>query len=137
MSVQKDSRRDGRLSLATLARSHAKYVIQITKNPKVFDPAYSDSVTDDIIRQAKDINRQIWAANNVLVNSPEDYKLRRQHQEKAALLCNTLLADMEIAQSVFHLSSKRMKYWTSQVVEIRNRTRAWIQSDAKRYAEYR
>ena len=105
MSVQKDSRREGRLSLATLARSHAKYVIQITKNPKVFDPAYSDSVTDDIIRQAKDINRQIWAANNVLVNSPEDYKLRRQHQEKAALLCNTLLADMEIAQSVFHLFS--------------------------------
>lgn len=64
MSVQKDSRREGRLSLATLARSHAKYVIQITKNPKVFDPAYSDSVTDDIIRQAKDINRQIWAVNN-------------------------------------------------------------------------
>lgn len=30
MSVQKDSRREGRLSLATLARSHAKYVIQIT-----------------------------------------------------------------------------------------------------------
>jgi hypothetical protein len=32
--VQKDSRREGKLALAVLARMHAKYVMQITSNPK-------------------------------------------------------------------------------------------------------
>ena len=137
MSVPKDKRRDGRLMLSVLARNHAKYVIQITKNEKIFDPRYNHEVTDDLVRQAKDINRYIWAANNILVNSKEDYALRRNYQEQAALTCNTLLADMEIAQKIFHLSGKRMRYWTSQIVEIRNRIRAWIESDADRYKKYR
>ena len=135
--VQKDKRRDGRLRLSVLARNHAKYVIQITKNEKIFDPKYNQEVTADLVRQAKDINRYLWAANNVVVNSKEDYAMRRHYQELAALTCNTLLADMEIAQKVFHLKSKRMRYWTEQIVEIRNRTRAWIESDTKRYEKYR
>ena len=137
MSVPKDKRRDGRLTLSVLARNHAKYVIQITKNEKVFDPKYSREVTDDLVRQAKDINRFIWAANNIVVTSKEDYAERRRYQKQAALTCNLLLADIEIAQKIFHLSSKRVKYWTGLLVEIRNRTRTWIQSDATRYAEYR
>ena len=137
MSVQKDKRRDGKLKLAVLARDHAKYVIQITKNPKIFLPEYNREVTNDLVKEAKDINRYLWAANNVVVNSADDYKERKRYQEKAALTCNILLADMEIAQTIFHLSSKRMRYWTGMVVEIRNRTRAWIESDATRYAKYR
>ena len=136
MSVQKDKRRDGRLRLSVLARNHALYVIQITKNPKVFNPEFNHEVTDDLVKQAKDINRLLWAANNVMVNSHDDYTLRRRYQEQAALTCNTLLADMEIAHKLFHLSAKRMKFWTEQLVEVRNRTRAWIESDAKRYKEY-
>ena len=89
------------------------------------------------MRQAKDINRYIWAANNILVKSKEEYAERRRYQEKAALICNTLLADIEIARAMFHLRGKRVKYWTGQVVEIRNRTRAWIKSDADRYKQYR
>lgn len=137
MSVQKDERRDGKLLLPVLARNHAKYVIQITKNPRWFPPEYNREVTDDLVRQAKDINRYIWAANNILVKSKEEYAERRRYQEKAALICNTLLADIEIARAMFHLRGKRVKYWTGQVVEIRNRTRAWIKSDADRYKQYR
>ena len=77
------------------------------------------------------------AGNNILVKSNEDYAERRRYQEKAALTCNTLLADIEIAASLFHLRGKRVKFWTGQVVEIRNRTRAWIKYDADRYKQYR
>lgn len=137
MSVQKDKRRKGRLNLATQARGHAKYVIQITKNPKIFDPQYNYVVTADLVRQAKDINRYIWAANNIRVDSKEDYQQRHKYQEAAALTCNTLLADIEMAASIFHLRGKRVKYWTEMVVNIRNGTREWIKSDAERYSEYR
>lgn len=137
MSVPKDSRKEGKLALAVMARGHAKYVIQITSNPKVFDPKYSHAVTDDIINEAKSIYRYIRAANDIIVRSKENYADRRTCQQKAVRLCNTLLADMEIAKSIFHLSGKRMRYWTAMVVEIRNKTRAWIESDAERYKKYR
>ena len=137
MSVPKDSRKEGKLALAVLARSHAKYVIQITSNQKVFDPKYSHAVTDDLINSAKSIYRYIWAANNIVVRSKESYSHRKEYQQRATMLCNTLLADMEIAKTVFHLSGKRMRYWTAMVVEIRNKTRAWIESDAERYKMYR
>lgn len=137
MSVPKDSRKESKLALAVLAREHATYVIQITKNPKNFDPAYRTALTDDLIKSAKDIYHYIWAANNVMVRSKEDYANRRSYQKKAILMCNTLIADMEVAQSVFHISGKRMRYWAAMVVEIRNKTRAWIESDAERYKAYR
>lgn len=137
MSVQKDKRREGKLALAVLARNHAKYVIQITANDKVFKPQYKYSVTDGLVTLAKAIYRCIWTANNIRVNSKEDYDERREYQKKAALFCSSLLAEMEIAQSVFHISGKRMRYWTGMVTEIKNKTQAWIQSDAKRYEEYR
>ena len=136
MSVQKDKRKDSPLTLPLLARNHAKYVIQITKNPKWFPSEYNPEVTNDLVKEAKDIHRLIWAANNVKVTGPETYKMRRQQQEEAAIICNTLLADIEIARALFRLRGNRVKYWTAQVVEIRNRTRAWIKSDADRYRQY-
>ena len=135
--VQKDSRREGKLALAVLARTHAKYVMQITSNPKIFDQRYYHAITVDLIRTSKDIYRSIWAANNTLVKSKGDYAARRKYQVRAVMLCNMMLADIEIAQSVFHLKGKRMRYWAGMVIEIRNKARVWIESDAKRYSEYR
>ena len=137
MSVRKDERNEGKLALSELAVRHAVYVIQITKNEKIFTPEYNEAVTNDLVRTAKNISRYIWAANNVLVNSKETYSIRRKYQELAATECNVLLADVNIARKLFHLSSKRMRYWTGMLVEIRNKTRGWITSDAKRYAQYR
>ena len=137
MSVQKDKRREGKLALAVLARNHAKYVIQITANDKVFSPQYRYSVTDGLVREAKAIYRFIWAANNIRVTCGDDYEKRHDCQKKAILMCNSLLADMEIAQAVFHLKGNRMRYWSGMVTEIKKKTQAWIQSDAQRYKEYR
>ena len=136
-NVRKDERSDNPLTLPLLARDHAKYVIQITKNPKWFPPEYNRAVTDDLVKEAKDINRLIWAANNIRVTGPKTYETRRAYQEEAAITCNALLADIEIARTLFHLRGKRVKHWTERVVEIRNRTRAWVKSDADRYRQYR
>ena len=120
-----------------LARNHAIYVIRITKNQKVFDPAYNDAVTSDIVNEAKTIFRCIFSANEIVVNGTKSYTARRELQETAARTCNDLLADIAIARTVFNLRGKRMKYWTAMVIEIRNRTRKWIKTDADRYRMYR
>ena len=79
-NVRKDERSDNPLTLPLLARDHAKYVIQITKNPKWFPPEYNRAVTDDLVKEAKDINRLIWAANNIRVTGPKTYETRRAYQ---------------------------------------------------------
>ena len=137
MSVPKGKRKESKLELAVLARDHAKYVIQITNNPKIFLPEYNSAITSDLILQAKDINRCIWAANNIRVSSTYDYQLRHNYQKQALLTCITLLADIDIAKVVFHLSSKRIKYWTELIIEIKNKLKQWIQSDVTRYSQYR
>ena len=136
MSVQKDKRNEGKLTLPVTARNLALYTIQITKNPKVFNPEFNYEVTSGLVREAKDIFRYIWTANNVLVTDRESLEERKKYQRQAALLCNVLLADIAIAQKLFHLKGKRVRFWTEQVVEVRNKTRAWIKSDANRYQKY-
>ncbi len=137
MTVRKEERQEGKLALSELAVRHAVYVIQITKNENIFKPEYNEAITNNIVKESIEISHCIWAANNVLVNSKDTYSIRRKYQELAATKCNVLLADINIAKKLFHLSAKRMRYWTGMVVEIRNKTRGWISSDAKRYAEYR
>lgn len=137
MSVPQSQRPEHILQLHVKARNHAAYVIQITKNPKVFDPAYATAITDKMIKLAIDIFTNLWSANNVLVKDSLSYKMRHEYQEYACLECNNLLAMIDIAYKLFHLTSSRVKFWSGWVIDIRNGARAWIQSDAKRYEEYR
>ena len=73
MSVRKDERTEGKLALSELAVRHAVYVIQITKNDKIFKPEYNDAITSDLVKTAKNISKYIWAANNVKVDSRDTY----------------------------------------------------------------
>ena len=134
MSVPSGARGDGKLKVLVKANELATYTIRIAKNKNVFLPEYQSSLTDDIVRVAKDIFIDAWTANNIRVgDDPVKWKLRKELQEKAILNCNNLLALMEIAQSVFHLKTKRIKFWGAKTIEVRQLLRKWNQSDVKRY----
>lgn len=137
MSVRTDERKEGKLELFIRSRGQAKYTLQITKNKKIFLKDYQEEVTSKINALAIDIHINLWAANNIKVDTPSNYEERRKHQELACVDCNSLLGMIDIAKPLFHLSGKRCKYWTDWVVEVRNKSRAWIKSDAERYKEYR
>ena len=136
MSVHKDERSDSKLSLFVASRELACYTIQICKNPKVFLPEYS-VVTQEIVNLAMRIHGDLWTANNIVVRSKEDLTERSQLQERACRYCNQLLADIDIAHKLFHLSAKRVEFWTTKIVSVRNTTRNWKKSDADRYKQYR
>lgn len=135
MSVPEGLRGTGKLEVIEKALDLAEYTITITANSKVFLPEYRRSLTDDINRIALDIYVDAWTANNIMVKNGENYMERRHLQEKAARNCNNLLALMQLAQKVFHLKLKRIKYWGEKTINVRGLLRAWKESDYKRYAE--
>lgn len=134
MAVPEAQRGVGKFDVLIKANNLAVYTMRITKNPKNFAPEYQTALTDDIIRTAKDIFIKCWTANNIRVgDDPENWRARKRLQEEAARDCNNLLALIQIAKPLFHLETKRVKYWGEKTIEVRNRIRDWKDGDSKRY----
>ena len=116
------------------ARDLAVHTIKICKNENIFLPEYKGAITEDLIKTAKDIFCDTWAANNIKVdNSPEKWKQRKYLQERSAAGCNRMLAMIGLAKTLFHLRGKKVQYWSQFVVDTRGLIRKWQESDIKRY----
>lgn len=135
MSVPETERGKGKFDVLIKANDLATYTIRITKNPKVFLPEYQTALTDDIIRAAKNVFINAWTANNIRVVERDDWAERKRLQEQAAQECNNLLALIQIAKPVYHLKTKRVKYWGQKIIDTRNAIRDWKAGDNKRYGK--
>ena len=133
MSVPTSQRTKSKFEVLIKARELAKYTLDITKNTRVFLPEYQTALTNDIISTAKNIFIKCWTANNIRVTNPDHAKQRKALQESAALDCNNLLALIDLAKSVYHLKSKRVKFWAEKTIMVRSYIREWSTSDTKRY----
>ncbi len=138
-SVPESKRGERKMEVFTKANDLAMYTIKICNNPKVFLPEYRSALTDDIVGTAKDIFMFAWDANGIRVTDrdgniiPEKYAERRRFQEISIRKCNDLLALMQMAQRLFHLKTKRIKYWGQMTIEVRGLLQKWKESDVKRY----
>lgn len=135
MSVPVNQRSHGKLEACVRAHGLCAYTLQITANKNVFTVEYQAALTDRIIATALNIHTLTWSANNTLVKTPEDLRKRQKLQEDAAIQCNILLSLIEIAKPIFHLTTKRVVYWSSMAIETRGLIRAWKETDARRYKE--
>lgn len=138
MSVPAGEREEGKFTLPIKAEYLARYTIEITSNENVFLPKYREKVTDIIVAHAIGAYMAIRDANDVTVhqNSPNknrEWMRRRAHQERAIEHCKHLLWMIDLAYRLFHLSGKRVKYWSELVINVRNRTQAWMNHDENRY----
>lgn len=138
MSVPVGERDEGKFTLAVKAEYLARYTIEITANENVFLPEYRRAVTDDIISTAKNIYLGIREANDVTVRVGtvfhlEDFRERNRLQRKALRDCKRLLYLIDLAHRVFHLSTKRVKYWSQIVKNIKDRVHGWIDDDMNRF----
>lgn len=131
------SKRNENQTLKTLllAMDLAYYTIKICCNENVFSPKYKNAVTDDLIRLAKDIYINLRTANGIKVETAEDLKLRVGYQLRAKADCDTLIAELDIAKRIFHLSSRRVVYWAGKTMECREYIMRWKESDVKRFKE--
>ena len=134
MSVNAGDRIEGKLEVLVKARKLASYTIHICCNEKWFPQKYKNAIIDKIVNTATDIFIKCWTANNILVNGDKEKAIKRcRLQVEAHDDCNNLLAMIEIAHEVFHLTSKRMKYWGELIIAVRNLILAWNKSDSKRF----
>lgn len=140
MSVPVGERSEGRFSLLVKAEFLTRYTMLITANDKVFTPAYQKALTDDIIDTAKNIYLGLREANDISVRvgtefQRMDYRERNRLQREAFRNTKRLLYLIDLAHRVFHLSSRRVKYWAELVLEVKDRTYGWIESDNHRYGD--
>lgn len=116
------------------ARQLVIHTIKICNNKNIFLPEYQNAMTDKIVEVATDIFVNAWGANNIRVdNDPERWRNRHNLQELSVNECNRLLGLIQIAKTLFHLKSKKVKYWGELTIKTRNYLQKWKESDVKRY----
>jgi len=118
------------------ARNLALYTIKICSNENNFPSQYYKTMTSDLIQKSKEIYRLGKRANAVYVNSNQRWNERSRYQREAIFLCIDLLSDIDIAKTLFGIRGKRVKYWCSQVIEVKKKYIAWHNADKERYKEY-
>lgn len=111
-------RSESKLEVFEKANELTVYTLQITTNRKVFAPRY-DVLTKRIIDCAFGIGQDIWEANDIKVSSRDDLLERRRLQQRALRQCDVLLYCITLAKRTFHLSGKRVKYWSGQVRTVK------------------
>ena len=115
-------------------RELAVHTIRICSNEEIFDARYRN-ITQKTVEYAVRIYMSAWSANNVLVKTADDWKIRRQYQRDAVLSCNTLLAMIDLSKQLYHLRSRKVKYWAMMVIKTRTMLRKWAEADQKRYGK--
>jgi hypothetical protein len=131
--VREEDRGEGKLDVLTEASKLTAYTIKIVSNQNVFKPEYKTYFTDDIIKDARNIFRYAWAANNIRVRNALDWKKRKYLQSSAIESCESLIVSIQIAKSVYHLRERRIKYWGGKALNVKKKLKAWQESDTNRY----
>lgn len=135
--VRVEDRGEGKFDTLTKALNLASYTIDITDNKNVFVPEH-ESTTEKLVFLATDIYHKARVANDIKVEGKEELLLeRRRLQNEAIEECEQLLSTIQIAKLVFHLRTKRVKYWGGKVEELKGYLRKWRESDADRFRKKR
>lgn len=134
MSVIKNKRTEGSLTIVTKAAELMVYTVTIASNEKHFPKRYRWCITQHIVSQAVEINNRITEANGVYVETPDDYRLRKGLQKQALAMTYSLLSMIDMAYRVFQIDADRIRYWTGLIAEIQRLLRSWRKSDDSRYA---
>ena len=132
MSVPVPNRGHGELEVNTKARALTVYTLKILENEKWFPKSQVAFITK-LQDCAIEIQALCWEANEIKVNDNEQRYLRRiDLQDNAAEKCNRMTMLIETAQPLFHLQTKRTRYWINLVVTLRNLIRGWRDKDVIR-----
>ena len=132
MSVPVPKRNEGELEVNTKARALTVYTLKILENEKWFPKTQIAFITK-LQDCAIEIQALCWEANNIKVNGNEErYKRRIDLQDQAAEKCNRMMMLIETAKPLFHLESRRVRYWIDTTRELRNYIRGWHDKDVDR-----
>lgn len=130
MSVPVNQRSEGKLAVIVQAKELAEYTIRITNNPKNFSPIIDTTTTAMMKQSAIRIYQLCRQANKLPLKERLDD--RRRMQNLAIAQCDDLCGLTELAKGLFHLASKRCRYWTDMTYKLQGMIKSWRDSDSKR-----
>lgn len=144
MSVPNEARVVTKLNALTEARKLVKHSLRNLANGKVFKAAPSGDEEDDrknppqpeLISKMRETVLDAYLSASSANDTPftrDNYRHRRQLQDKSIARLNEMKALVELAVPVFHLPLRRASYWISCIESVRNRIQKWKESDYKRY----
>ena len=120
------------MEVNTKARALTVYTLKVLENEKWFPQTqkpFIDKIRDCVI----EIQALCWEANEIKVNgNVERYQRRIDMQDQAAEKCNRMNMLIETAKPLFHLQSKRVRYWIRQTSDLRKMIRGWREKDITR-----
>ena len=118
------------------AQEMASHTALILANDRIFNPKVDPKIIELIKESAYGINAKAWAANKIRAETNTfNRAIRYSLQEEAITMCDELLAYIGIAKKLFHVRSRKVKYWAKLVVDTRNLLQAWKESDVRRYGQ--
>jgi hypothetical protein len=131
-------RTPGKFDVLVKAKELAIYTIHITHNEKHFPKKYRFSIVKNLQDKAMYILDCLTMANELNPCGkdtfyPEIYERRKVYQKEAYAACRSLLTMIDIAVELFDIKVAGVSHWTALVVEVKNKTNAWISSDASRF----
>lgn len=140
MSVPEGAREDNKFTLPVKAEELTEHTLRVTKNEKLFLPQYQREITDVLNQSAINAYLLIREANDVRVRKngivdPAKFRQRLMYQEQAIRYLRRMLPMIDLARRVFHLSTRKVKFWAQMVIDVRDRTKSWMEDDMRRYSE--
>ena len=135
MSVVESERGVGKLRILTKAKELVVYTIRTCSNESHFPKRYRWCLTNEIVGTTIKINSLCLKANSVYVNSINDFNLRNYYQTEALAEIDSLIGLVDVAWSLFGLSTDKVTAWTRLIIEVQSLLRSWRKSDTDRYTE--
>lgn len=136
MSVPQYERGEGKFTVLIEANNLVCYTLQICSNEKNFDPKFQRVLMDDIIVTTKSIFLEAYLANEIKVESNHDGAQRLSKIKSAEYACDRLFALLQIAKRIYHIDSRRIKYWGAKTKIVKDLLHKWYLSERKRYSIY-
>lgn len=133
MSVRKNDRTEGDLTVIVKAKELAAYTLRITHNEKVFPKRYRFSMTERILEKTMNILTELIEANELYPHNKRELEARQLKQRQAMAYCRSLLTLVDICYEAFSIDTGKIEFWTRSVVEVRNLTIGWIKKDEERF----
>lgn len=107
----------------------------VISNDKIFDRTYSSFISR-IEEEARMIYHYTRSANEDYDNRKQDEAMIRiKMQEQALDLCKWLKTDVRLAKKVFHLSAKKVAYWTKLINDAMAAINGWHAGEKRNYKE--
>ena len=136
MSVRKNDRTEGDLTVIVKAKELAAYTLRITHNEKVFPKRYRFSMTERILEKTMNILTELIEANELYPHNKAEFEARQLKQRRAMANCRSLLTLIDLCYEAFNIDTGKIEFWTRSVVEVRKLTIAWLRKDEERFIKF-